>query len=210
MRLRTGHRLTLVTLTCLSLLGSLPSIAAPSVQAGFSPEGSAEQLVLKTIETAQHNIRLMGYSFTSPEVVRALISAKRRGVDVKVVLDEKGNRGKVSMAAMNLLVNAGIPVRTVSKFKILHDKVIVTDGVNVETGSFKKNIIIIDLLHDRIPKTRWLSGTYRNWPERTCSTGSPAGMWVKTGGQHTDPRTQKTIVTWFVRQHKPRSQFSSR
>lgn len=48
MRLRTGHRLTLVTLTCLSLLGSLPSIAAPSVQAGFSPEGSAEQLVLKT------------------------------------------------------------------------------------------------------------------------------------------------------------------
>lgn len=72
MRLRTGHRLTLVTLTCLSLLGSLPSIAAPSVQAGFSPEGSAEQLVLKTIETAQHNIRLMGYSFTSPEVVRAL------------------------------------------------------------------------------------------------------------------------------------------
>lgn len=78
-RLRKGHRLTLVTLTCLSLLGSLPVIAAPSVQAGFSPEGSAEQLVLKTIETAQHNIRLMGYSFTSPEVVRALISAKRRG-----------------------------------------------------------------------------------------------------------------------------------
>ncbi|EBP9406077.1 phospholipase D family protein, partial [Salmonella enterica] len=97
----------------------MPSIAAPSVQAGFSPEGSAEQLVLKTIETAQHNIRLMGYSFTSPEVVRALISAKRRGVDVKVVLDEKGNRGKASVAAMNLLVNAGIPVRTVSKFKIL-------------------------------------------------------------------------------------------
>lgn len=136
MRLRTGHRLTLVTLTCLSLLGSLPSIAAPSVQAGFSPEGSAEQLVLKTIETAQHNIRLMGYSFTSPEVVRALISAKRRGVDVKVVLDEKGNRGKGCVAAMNLLVNAGIPVRTVSKFKILHDKVIVADGRHTEVGSF--------------------------------------------------------------------------
>lgn len=136
MKLRKGHRLTLVTLTCLSLLGSLPAIAAQSVQAGFSPEGSAEQLVLKTIETAQHNIRLMGYSFTSPEVVRALISAKRRGVDVKVVLDEKGNRGKSSVAAMNLLVNAGIPVRTVDRFKIMHDKVIITDGVNVETGSF--------------------------------------------------------------------------
>lgn len=83
MRLRKGHGLTLLTLACLSLLGSLPAIAAPSVQAGFSPEGSAEQLVLKTIEAAQHNIRLMGYSFTSPEVAGALISAKRRGVDVR-------------------------------------------------------------------------------------------------------------------------------
>lgn len=79
MRLRKGHGLTLLTLACLSLLGSLPAIAAPSVQAGFSLEGSAEQLVLKTIEVAQHNIRLMGYSFTSPEVAGALISAKRRG-----------------------------------------------------------------------------------------------------------------------------------
>lgn len=124
MRLRKGHRLTLVTLTCLSLLGSLPAIAAPSVQAGFSPEGSAEQLVLKTIETAQHNIRLMGYSFTSPEVVRALVRAKHRGVDVGVVLDWKANAGKsnnASKAAMNLLFGAGIPVRTVSAYKILHD-----------------------------------------------------------------------------------------
>ncbi|MFY7625990.1 phospholipase D-like domain-containing protein [Enterobacter cloacae complex sp. BZL2004] len=41
-----------------------------------------------------------------------------------------------AVAAMNLLVNAGIPVRTVSQFKIMHDKVIITDGRNVETGSF--------------------------------------------------------------------------
>ncbi|ELN34711.1 putative phospholipase D, partial [Salmonella enterica subsp. enterica serovar Enteritidis str. 629163] len=29
---------------------------------------------------------------------------------------------------MNLLTSAGIPVRTVSVYKILHDKVIVSDG----------------------------------------------------------------------------------
>lgn len=32
MRLRKGHGLTLVTHACLSLLGSLPAIAAPSVR----------------------------------------------------------------------------------------------------------------------------------------------------------------------------------
>lgn len=113
-----------------------PAVAAPSVQVGFSPEGSALQLVVNTLNDARQSIRLMGYSFTSREVVKALMDAKRRGVDVKVVLDEKGNTGKANVAAMNLLVNAGIPVRTVSRFSIMHDKVIVTDGQNVEMGSF--------------------------------------------------------------------------
>ena len=120
------------------LLVSGVAVAQPTVQAGFSPEGSALQLVLNTIDTAQKSIRLMGYSFTSPEVSRSLIQAKQRGVDVKVVLDWKANnaKGSAGAAAMNLLVNAGIPVRTVSQFKIMHDKVIITDGRNVETGSF--------------------------------------------------------------------------
>jgi phosphatidylserine/phosphatidylglycerophosphate/cardiolipin synthase-like enzyme len=61
---------------------------------GYSPEGTALQLVLKTINSAQQEIRLMGYSFTSPEVAGALVRAKRRGVDVKVVLDWKANTGK--------------------------------------------------------------------------------------------------------------------
>ncbi len=37
---------------------------------------------------------------------------------------------------MNLLVNAGIPVRTVSQCKIMRDKVIIANGRNVETGAF--------------------------------------------------------------------------
>jgi phosphatidylserine/phosphatidylglycerophosphate/cardiolipin synthase-like enzyme len=78
----------------------------------------------------------MGYSFTSPEVVRSLIRAKRRGVDVRVVLDQKANTGTASEAAMNLLTSVGIPVRTVSAYKIMHDKVIVADGRNTESGSF--------------------------------------------------------------------------
>ncbi|WP_332091465.1 phospholipase D-like domain-containing protein [Klebsiella quasipneumoniae] len=93
----------------------------------------------KTINSAQQEIRLMGYSFTSPEVAGALVRAKQRGLDVKVVLDWKANTGrqnKASLAAMNLLVNAGIPVRTVSQYKIMHDKVIIADGRNVEVGSF--------------------------------------------------------------------------
>ena len=110
--------------------------AAPPIEVAFSPEAGAETLVLKVIGSARQSIRLAGYSFTSPAVVRSLMDAKRRGVDVKVLLDDKGNRGQVSIAAMNLIVGAGIPLRVVSAYAIHHDKYIVVDGKHIETGSF--------------------------------------------------------------------------
>lgn len=136
MRKFTFRQLAVSGLVCLSLSSIQPAAAASSVQVGFSPEGSALQLVLETIESAQQEIRLMGYSFTSPEVVSALVRAKRRGVDVKIVLDEKGNRSKASQAAMNVVVNAGIPLRTNGRYAIMHDKVIIVDNHTVEAGSF--------------------------------------------------------------------------
>lgn len=111
-------------------------VGESSITIGFSPEGSAQKAILDLINSAQKEIRLAAYSFTSPEVVKALIQAKRRGVDVKLVVDYKGNTGKTSIAAMNLIVNAGIPIRTIQKYAIHHDKFIVVDRVSVETGSF--------------------------------------------------------------------------
>ncbi|RBQ33702.1 phospholipase D family protein [Rahnella aquatilis] len=130
------NRLRVALLVMLLSTGVCTASAAPSVQVGFSPEGSAQQLVLQTVSDARQSIRLMGYSFTSPDIAGALVAAKKRGVDVQVVLDEGSNRGKASVAAMNLLVNAGIPVRTVSQFKIMHDKVIIIDNQTIETGSY--------------------------------------------------------------------------
>ena len=133
---RTLRRCCLSGLISLSLFAPFPAVYAASIETGYSPEGTALQLVLKTINSAQQEIRLMGYSFTSPEVVSALVRAKHRGVDVKIVLDEKGNRSKASQAAMNVVVNAGIPLRTNGHYAIMHDKVIIVDNHTVESGSF--------------------------------------------------------------------------
>ncbi|KVP43483.1 phospholipase D family protein [Burkholderia ubonensis] len=106
------------------------------VQVAYSPDGSAEELIVSAISGARQSIRLAAYSFTSPSVVRALMAAKQRGVDVAVVVDDKANHGKASVAALNLLTQAGIPSRTVSIYPIHHDKYIVIDGAQIETGSF--------------------------------------------------------------------------
>lgn len=110
--------------------------ASAQIESGYSPEGSAERLVLKVIHASRKSIRLAAYSFTSPKVVRALTDAGKRGVDVRVVVDEKGNTSKPGVAALNLLVNADVSVRTNGKYAIHHDKYIVSDGLHVQTGSF--------------------------------------------------------------------------
>lgn len=101
-----------------------PTHAAPAtqvVESAFSPDGGAEALVLKAIGAARTSIRVAAYSFTSPPITRALLAAKRRGVNVAVVVDDKGNRAKSSQQALNLLVNAGIPTRTIDVYAIHHD-----------------------------------------------------------------------------------------
>ncbi|HAT3915702.1 TPA: phospholipase D family protein [Klebsiella oxytoca] len=160
------------------MCASSPAVYAASIETGFSPEGTGLQLVLKTIMSAQQDIRLMGYSFTSPEVASALVRAKHRGVDVKVVLDHKANtddRNKVSRAAMNLLVSAGIPVRTVDTYKILHDKVIIADGRNTEVGSFNfsraadransENVLVV--WDDPVVAQRYLQHWSSRWSKGT-------------------------------------------
>jgi phosphatidylserine/phosphatidylglycerophosphate/cardiolipin synthase-like enzyme len=112
----------------------------PAIDTGFSPEGSAERLVLNAICTARRSVHLSAYSFTSPVIARALIDAQRRGVDVAVVADQKSNlvedRSGKGRIALDLLSGAGVRVRTIGVYPIHHDKFMVIDGESVETGSF--------------------------------------------------------------------------
>lgn len=110
--------------------------ATASIEHAFSPDDGAEALVLKVIDTSVSSLRLAAYSFNSPTIVAALLAAKKRGVDVKVLADAKRNQRDNSKAALNALVQAGIPVRTISVYAMHHDKYIVADGHTVQNGSF--------------------------------------------------------------------------
>ncbi len=56
---------------------ALPAFAVePSVQVGYSPEGSARVLVLSAIDSAKTSIRMMAYSFTAPDIMKALVGVR--------------------------------------------------------------------------------------------------------------------------------------
>lgn len=109
---------------------------AATIQVGFSPEGSARTLVLGVIEAAEQDVRMMAYSLTAADITKALVAAHKRGVDVRVVVDERESKGQYMQHALNTLVNAGVPVRTNGRYQIQHDKAIVIDGQTTQTGSF--------------------------------------------------------------------------
>ena len=129
-----------VSVQTLALAADNESDGSRRIEVGFSPEGSAQKLVLRTIDAATSSIRVAAYVFTSPDVTRALVAAKQRGVDVAVIADHRSNleeqRSTAGRHALTLLAKAGIPTRTVKAYPIHHDNFMVVDGMAVETGSF--------------------------------------------------------------------------
>ena len=114
--------------------------ATGSIEVALSPSEGSEALVVKVADSARTELRILAYSFTSAPVTAALLRAKKRGVDVRLVADEKNNvsddRSGKARAALSALVNAGVDVRTISVYPIHHDKVMVADRETVQLGSF--------------------------------------------------------------------------
>lgn len=104
------------------------------VEIGFSPDGGAEALVIRAIGSAQQEILVAAYSFTSKPVAQALLTAHKRGVRIRAVLDKSQRSERYSAATF--LANQGISVRIDEKHAIQHNKYLVIDGHSVELGSF--------------------------------------------------------------------------
>ncbi len=137
-RSRTADVLELIEQSVQAAATRVP--AAGDVEYAFSPRRGAERLVLKVIAAANTELRVLAYSFSSAPVTAALIATRKRGVDVRVLVDHRNNtsddRSGKARAALGAMSLAGIQVRTISAYPIHHDKVIVADRTTTQTGSF--------------------------------------------------------------------------
>jgi phosphatidylserine/phosphatidylglycerophosphate/cardiolipin synthase-like enzyme len=111
-----------------------PINSGASFDIGFSPNQGSLPLVLNAINSAQKSTHVAAYSFTSKPIAEALLAAKKRGIDVEVIADQKSNSGKYS--ATTYLANNNVPVKLDGNYPIFHHKFMVIDGVSLETGSF--------------------------------------------------------------------------
>ncbi|MDA8091687.1 MAG: phospholipase D family protein [Nitrospiraceae bacterium] len=162
-----------------------PAFALPVNVTGlcFSPDGGCTRLVVDRIDHAGKNIKVMSYSFTSAPISKALVRAKKRGVDVQVVIDSEEARRMPYEVRM--LVERGVPVYTDTETGIFHDKVMIIDGDTVITGSMNwtkagehanaENLIVL--------KSRELAGYYlKNFQFHEAKSVSFKGAPVRSSG----------------------------
>jgi phosphatidylserine/phosphatidylglycerophosphate/cardiolipin synthase-like enzyme len=102
----------------------------------FSPDGGGTELIIKTISEAKKTVRMATYSFTEPKIGKALLDAKKRGVDVVVIVDEDHNGKRKQPSISGFLKENGVRVMVATAYKIQHNKVVIVDGETVQTGSF--------------------------------------------------------------------------
>ncbi|HDI82703.1 hypothetical protein DRQ17_04710 [bacterium] len=109
------------------------------IQVFFSPNGGCKDAVLKEINSAKRSVQVAVYLLTDREISNALLNAKERGVDVKVVLDGE-QADEISYSKHIYLKKHGVDVRLVYPGKsgkgIMHHKFAVIDKKTLLTGSF--------------------------------------------------------------------------
>ncbi len=119
--------------------GSSRALDANGIIVCFTPEymggPRCEDLIVEAIDSAKSSVLVQAYFLTARPIVGALVNAHRRGVQVKVILDQR-NALREGVRETGYLAFYGIVPLLDGAHKNAHNKVIVIDDKTVITGSF--------------------------------------------------------------------------
>ena len=139
----------------------------------FSRTERCDDLLISLMGGARERIYVAVYSFTSDRLAEALIGARNRGVDVRVVMERE--RSNEQGSEYPRLLGAGVEVRLDASPGLMHHKFMVIDGEIVVTGSYNwsaaaeerndENLVVI--------RDRDVAGAFEREFERLWSQSSP-------------------------------------
>lgn len=150
------------SLILLLAVNSLPSLTGKDI-VYFSPDDHPSEKLIALINHAQHKIYAAVYMITDKNITHALINAKKRGVDVKVIMDRASfesswGKGKYLKEHHVDLFVFGLGSKPKTKFPsaLMHNKFALIDD-QLWNGSFnwtrnanknnQENVILTDNTH---------------------------------------------------------------
>jgi phosphatidylserine/phosphatidylglycerophosphate/cardiolipin synthase-like enzyme len=104
------------------------------VECYFAPEDHVQEAIIGEIGTAQSEIDVMAFSFTSGEIAKAMAARIEKGVKVRAVFDQR--QAGTEHSQDDYLAKRGASVRLDDNPYAMHNKVIIIDAKAVVTGSY--------------------------------------------------------------------------
>ena len=92
--------------------------------------------LIDLINSAQKNIDIAIYSLTKKEIVAAIINAKNRGVEVRLITDRRESQTPYEKKQLLLLNNSNIPIKINSHSGLMHLKITIVDSELIALGSY--------------------------------------------------------------------------
>ncbi|MGQ0694278.1 MAG: phospholipase D-like domain-containing protein [Nitrospiraceae bacterium] len=121
----------------------------------YSPDDEPLRRVVQIYERATRYIFVAVYGLTSPLAVKALVQAKKRGVDVRLITDRERLDDPKQKAAVSILLGAGIPIKVNQHDGLMHLKQVVVDdevntngSMNHTTSGNRYNDERLDVIRD--------------------------------------------------------------
>lgn len=122
----------------------------------YAPNDAPLDRVITLYQQAKRYIYVSVYGLTYPRAVEALVAAKKRGIDVRMLTDQERTQDEKQQIALRTLRLAGIPIRVNQHDGLMHLKQVVIDdeintsgSMNHTTSGNRYNDERMDIITDR-------------------------------------------------------------
>ena len=128
---------SMLSLCLVGLLLVVPAGAgwSATVEVYYGPEDAPLDRLTTLYRHATRYLYVAVYGLTSPHVVEAMVAAKKRGVDVRLITDLKRTEDVKQLTALRTLHLAGIPILVNEHDGLMHLKQVVIDDEVNASGS---------------------------------------------------------------------------
>jgi phosphatidylserine/phosphatidylglycerophosphate/cardiolipin synthase-like enzyme len=152
-----GVRYALASVLCLALGLHGGPVDGTGIEVLYAPDDAPLDRVVTLYQQAKRYIYVSVYGLTYPRAVQALVAAKKRGVDVRMLTDQERTQELKQHSALQTLRLAGIPIRVNQHEGLMHLKQVVIDdeintsgSMNHTTSGNLYNDERMDIITDRV------------------------------------------------------------
>ena len=126
-----------LSLCLVGMLLAVPSGAgwSATVEVYYGPDDAPLDRLTTLYRQATRYLYVAVYGLTSPRAVEAMVAAKKRGVDVRLITDLKRTDDLKQLTALRTLQLAGIPILVNQHDGLMHLKQVVIDDEVNASGS---------------------------------------------------------------------------